>query len=119
MTKTKQYIESLPDDIKGRIEKVFLSVDNVYATIYLMAKNEHLTAEEKPERYEDRLQVMKQVKQLAELFFDALGLNGADLMADIASEYFDDYVNYKELTFDLSNADFLLIIRNISSAGAA
>lgn len=115
MTKTKQYIDHLPDDIKERIEKVFVSMENVYPTIYLMTKNEHLTMAEKPERYEDRLQVMKELKQLTESFFDSTGLNGADLVADIVSEYYEDYVNYKELAFDLSNAEFLLIIRNISA----
>lgn len=119
MRKIESYFTNLPEETKTQLEQVFLSVDKLYPVIYLLAKNEHLTSEEKPDRYEDRLAVMKQVRLKLEAFLNKIGLDGENLFADVASEYFDDYVSYKEKEFDLSNEDFLLIIRNISSVNLA
>ena len=111
----KEYLENLPEDKKTSINEVFLSLDKFYAVVYLIAKNEHLTDLDKPERYEDRLAVIIQVRRKIETFIDSIGLLGDDLISDISSDYFEDFVNYKESSFELTNEDFLSFIRKISS----
>jgi hypothetical protein len=111
----KEYLENLPEDKKTSINEVFLSLDKFYAVVYLIAKNEHLTDLDKPERYEDRLAVIRQVRRKIETFIDSIGLLGDDLISDISSDYFEDFVNYKESSFELTNEDFLSFIRKISS----
>ena len=62
MTKIQEYLAALPEDKKALFIPVFGSVDKFYTVVYLIIRNEHVTDQEKPERYEDRLQVIRQVK---------------------------------------------------------
>ena len=41
------------------------------------------------------------------------GLDGKEIVADIASDYFEDFVNYKEPELDITNEEFIAIIRNL------
>lgn len=115
MTNTQHYLINLGEDMKARIGQLFISFDKFYPAVYLLVKNEHLTNEEKPERFEDRLSMIAQVRRQTESFLTGIGLSGVDLYADIASDYFEDYVNYREPEFELTNEEFLGIVRNIMS----
>lgn len=114
MTKVQEQLAALPEDKKALFVPVFGSVERFYEAIYLIAKNEHLTEQEKPERYEDRLQMIRRVRQAAEQLVSSYGLNGENLVADIASDYFEDYVQYREVDLTLTNEMFLDIIRKVS-----
>lgn len=115
MTNVQLYINDLPVGVKEEIRGVFLSFEKFYPAVYLLIKNEHLTGEEKPERYEERIRMIQTVRSKTENFLDTLGLNGEELVADIASDYFEDFINYREVEFEISNQDFLNIINNIMS----
>lgn len=115
MTKIQDTLAALPEEKKMLFLPVFGNVDKFYTVIYLIARNEHVTEQEKPERYEDRLQVIRQVRTKAEKLLDSFGLDGAEIVADIASDYFEDYVNYKEPTFDITNEEFIRVIQKISA----
>ena len=106
MTKIQEYLAALPEDKKALFIPVFGSVD-------LIIRNEHVTDQEKPERYEDRLQVIRQVKNKVEELVSSYGLDGKEIVADIASDYFEDFVNYKEPELDITNEEFIAIIRNL------
>ena len=41
------------------------------------------------------------------------GLYGGEIVADIASDYFEDYVNYKEPELDITNDEFIAILQKI------
>ena len=41
------------------------------------------------------------------------GLDGGEIVADIASDYFEDYVNYKEPELDITNDEFIAILQKI------
>ena len=56
MTKIQRFLAELPEDKKVLFQPVFGDVDRFYEVVYLIAKNEHYTDLEKPDRYEDRLE---------------------------------------------------------------
>lgn len=113
MTRIQEYLAALPEEKKAMFVPVFGNVDKFYTVVYLITRNEHLTDLEKPERYEDRLQVIRQVKSRLEAMISSFGLDGKEIVADIASDYFEDYVNYKEPQFDITNEEFVGIIQKI------
>lgn len=113
MTKTREFLAALPDEKKALFVPVFGDTDMFYKVVYLIARNEHVTDQEKPDRYEDRLRVIRQIRSRVEALVTSFGLEGSDIVADIASDYFEDYVNYKEPELDITNEEFLRVIRNI------
>ena len=92
---------------------MFGNVDKFYTVVYLIARNEHVTDMEKPDRYEDRLQVIRQIRSKVEDLVSSYGLEGKEIVADIASDYFEDYVNYKEPELDITNEEFIGIIQKL------
>lgn len=115
MTKIQEFLAALPEDKKALFVPVFGNVDTFYTVVYLIIRNEHITDMEKPERYEDRLQVIRQVKNKAEALVSSFGLDGKEIVADIASDYFEDYVNYREPAFDITDEEFVGVIRKLGS----
>lgn len=61
-TKAQEKLAVLTHDQQILAEALFGSVDAMYETIYLIAKNEHLTESEKPARYEERLATIRAVR---------------------------------------------------------
>lgn len=116
MTTVQTYLSGLPEETKQRFAPVFGDLDTFYDVVYLIIKNEHIADTEKPERYEDRLRTIRTVKQKIEELLTLWGLNGNDVVADIASDYFEDYVQYKEPEFSLTNEQFLDIVRKVMQA---
>ena len=113
MTATQTYLAGLPAETQERLKPVFGDAARLYATIYLVVRNEHITDTEKPDRYEDRLRVIRTVKSKLEKLLDSWGLNGEEIVADVASDYFEDYVAYREQDFGMTNDDFVGIVRKI------
>lgn len=113
MTKIQEFLTALAEDKKALFVPIFGDVDKFYAVAYLIIRNEHITDQEKPGRYEDRLQVIRQVKSKLEALVSSFGLDGKEIVADIASDYFEDYVNYKEPELDITNEEFIGIIQKV------
>ncbi len=113
MIKIQEFLATLPEDKKALFIPVFGNVDKFYTVVYLIARNEHVTDMEKPDRYEDRLQVIRQVRSKVEDLVSSYGLEGKEIVADIASDYFEDYVNYKEPELDITNEEFIGIIQKL------
>lgn len=114
MTKIQETLAMLPEEKKNLFAPVFGSVDKFYAVVYLVARNEHITDQKKPDRYADRLQVIRQIRSRIEYLVTSFGLDGRDTVADIASDYFEDYVNYKESEFEMTNDEFIRIIQQVA-----
>lgn len=106
----------MPEEKKALFVPVFGDVDKFYTAVYLIARNEHVTEQEKPERYEDRLQVIRQIHSKVEKLVSSFGLDGSEIVADIASDYFEDYVNYKEPDIRMTNEEFIGIVQKIAQA---
>jgi len=113
MTKIQEFLAALSEDKKALFVPVFGDMDKFYTVVYLIIRNEHITDQEKPERYEDRLQVIRQVKSRLEALITSYGLDGKEIVADIASDYFENYVNYKEPEFDITNEEFIGTIQKL------
>ncbi len=112
MTKIQETLAMLPEEKKALFVPTFGDVDKFYITVYLIARNEHVTEQEKPDRYQDRLQIRGKVEKLVSSF----GLEGSEIVADIASDYFEDYVNYKELNIRMTNEEFVDIVKKVAQA---
>ncbi|EJW92926.1 hypothetical protein EVA_18967, partial [gut metagenome] len=110
MTKTQEFLAALPDDKRALIEPVFDSVEYLYEVVYLIARNEHITDLDKPDRYEDRLQVIREMRKRVERLLTSFGLEGEELVADIASDYFEDFVAYREPELTITNERFMEIL---------
>ena len=52
MTKIQQFLADLPEEKKSLFVPVFGSMEKFYTVVYLIARNEHVTDQEKPDRYE-------------------------------------------------------------------
>ena len=113
MTKIQEFLAALPEDKKALFIPVFGNVYKFYTVVYLIARNEHVTDLEKPDRYEDRLQVIRQIRSKVEDLVSSYGLEGKEIVADIASDYFEDYVNYKEPELEITNEEFIGIIQKL------
>ncbi len=113
MTKIQQFLADLSEEKKSLFVPVFGSMEKFYTVVYLIARNEHVTDQEKPDRYEDRLQVIRQIRNRVEKLVSSYGLDGGEIVADIASDYFEDYVNYKEPELDITNDEFIAILQKI------
>ena len=70
MTKVQEMLAALPAEKKACFVQFFGSVERFYTIEYLIAKNEHLTEQEKPDRYEDRLLVIRQIRRKVEQLVD-------------------------------------------------
>lgn len=116
MTKVQETLAALPEEKKALFVPVFGDIDKFYTVVYLIARNEHVTDQEKPERYEDRLQVIRRIRSLVEKMVTSFGLEGEEIIADIASDYFEDYVNYRTPELDITNEDFVGIIQKIAQS---
>ena len=112
-TKIQQFLADLPKEKKALFVPIFGNVEKFYMVVYLIARNEHVTDLEKPDRYEDRLQVIRQIRNQVEKLVSSYGLDGGEIVADIASDYFEDYVNYKESELDITNDEFIAILQKI------
>lgn len=117
MTKIQEFLTALPDEQKVLFAPIFGSVDKFYTVVYQIASNAHLTDREKPERYEDRMQVIRQIRKKVEILVTSFGLEGEDVVADIASDYFDDFANYREFEPGITNDEFIAVIRKIQEQG--
>ena len=105
MTKIQQFLADLPEEKKSLFVPVFGSMEKFYTVVYLIARNEHVTDQEKPDRYEDRLQVIRQIRNRVEKLVSSYGLDGGEIVAD--------YVNYKEPELDITNDGFIAILQKI------
>lgn len=113
-TATQNYLNLLPDSTKLKFTPTFGDITKFYTTVYLIARNEHIIGNDKPDRYEDKLAVIHDVQSRIEAFLNQNDLPGKDIMADIASDYFEDYVHYRDSEINMTNDEFLDIIRKIS-----
>ena len=116
MTKIQETLATLPEEKKILFAPVFGDINMFYEVVYLIARNEHLTDLDKPDRYEDRLQVIRQIHSKVEQLLNSFGLNGPDIVADIASDYFEDFVAYREPEMSMTNDTFIETIQRISKA---
>ena len=115
MTQSEIYLNDLQSPILETFKPIFKSIEKFYATCYLIIKNEHVLSQEQPELWEEKIKTVQWFKDKIERKLNDNNLNGKDIVADIASDYFEDYVHYKERDFKMTNEEFISYIKQIQS----
>lgn len=114
MSKVLKTLKELPAEAKEKINSIYGNTDKFYATVYLIAKNEYLLQEAKPAAWEQKIKTVHAYQGMIRFMLEELGLPGKDIMADITSDYLEDYVNFREKDFGMTNEEFISIIKRIS-----
>lgn len=113
MSKTLNQLKKLPKSTIKKIEEIYGTVDKFYATVYLIARNAHQCEITPMPGAVQRLRTIRAYQGMIRFMLDEEGLSGKGIMDDIASEYLEDFVNYKEQDFGMSNEEFIAIIKRI------
>lgn len=62
---------------------------------------------------DQRMKTIRAYQGLIRFMLDELGLDGKNIMDAIASDYLEDFVNYREQSFGMTNEEFISIIKRI------
>ncbi len=113
MTKAEENLQKLGEVQTQCLKALFGSVQNFYDCIYLVTQTEHLLHENKPENWEQKLESAQFYRKL----IDKRVLRDCeiteDLIADIRSDYFEDYANFCERKIALAQEEFVSIIQKL------
>ena len=66
----------LPETVQTKISSIYGALDKFYATVYLIAKNEHILQEEKPAQWEDRMKVIHVYQGDNTIYTGRIGTSG-------------------------------------------
>lgn len=113
MTTVQTYLSGLPEKTKALFVPIFHDIDTFYQAVYLIARNEHVIEQEKPEKADEKLGMIRSIRSKIEKIVSGFGLSGKDLVADIASDYFEDYVNYRVKDPEIEDDIFIGIVQKV------
>ncbi len=113
MSEIKEKLNKLPKDTRRKIAKIYGDTDRFYATVYLIARNEHQCQTGAVPGAEQRLNTIRAYQGMIRFMLDEEGLDGKDILDAIASDYLEDFVNYREQDFGMTDEEFIAIIRKI------
>ena len=110
MSEVQQKLKELPGSATRKINSIYGSIDKFYATVYL---NEHQCQMMAVPAADQRMKTIRAYQGLIRFMLDELGLDGKNIMDAIASDYLEDFVNYREQSFGMTNEEFISIIKRI------
>lgn len=113
MTPTEIYLSKIQNTILDSFKPIFKDIARFYSICYLIIKNEHILSQEQPELWETKIKTVQWFKDKIEQKLNENGLKGKEIIADIASDYFEDYVQYKERDFNMNNEEFIFYIKQL------
>ena len=113
MSEVQNQIKKWPVTAIKKIKNTFGSAEKFYATVYLIARNEHQCQMMSVPAADQRIKTIHAYQGLIRFMFDELGLDGKGIMDGIASAYLEDFVNYREQDFGMTNEEFISIIKRI------
>lgn len=113
MSEVQQQLKELPGTVVRKINSIYGSIDKFYATVYLIARNEHQCQMMSVPAADQRIKTIHAYQGLIRFMLDELGLDGKDILNAIASDYLEDFVNYHEQDFGMTNEEFISIIKRI------
>lgn len=113
MSEILKQLKRLPKPTIDKIKETYGTVDKFYATVYLIARNAHQCEMAAVPASEQRMRTIRAYQGMIRFMLDEEGLNGTGIMDDIASEYLEDFVNYREQDFGMTNEEFINIIKRI------
>ena len=110
MTPTEVALKEKESAILQSFSGIFPSIDTFYATCYLIIRNGHQWEQEKSDMWEEKCETVAWFRHKIERILAQNGLPGEDIVADIASDYFEDYI---DRTFDISNDEYINYIKQL------
>lgn len=110
-----QQLKTLAKPEQQKIEAVFGSLNKCYATIYLVARNGHMCEVGNVPAADQRMRTIQAMQGMIRFILEEMGLDGKDIQDQVTSDYLEDYVNYKEQDFDMSNQDFIEILQRVQT----
>ncbi|MCP3893769.1 MULTISPECIES: hypothetical protein [Bacteroides] len=113
MTDIQQKLKELSGADTRKINSIYGSIDKFYATVYLIARNEHQCQNMSVPGAEQRLKTIRAYQGMIRFMLDELSLDGKDILEAIASDYLEDFVNFREQDFGLTDEEFIAIIKRI------
>ena len=113
MTDIQKKLKELHGYETRKINEIYGSIDQFYATVYLIARNEHQCQNMSVPGAQQRLKTIHIYQGLIRFMLDELELDGKDILDAISSDYLEDFVNYREKDFGLTNEEFIAIIKRI------
>lgn len=113
MTQARKKMSTLPLPLKKKLTETYGSLDKFYATVYLIARNAHQAEMSNIPGAQQRLNTIKAYQGMIQFQLDEAGIDGKKLLEEIASDYLEDFVQYREQDFGLSNEQFIEIIKRI------
>lgn len=114
MTEIQQKLKELSGVTTRKINSIYGSVDKFYATVYLIARNEHQCQSMPVPGADQRIRTIHAYQGMIRFMLDEAGLNGKDILEAIASDYLEDFVHYREQDFGLTDEEFIAIIKRIA-----
>ena len=106
MTDVQNRIENLDSTMKDKLCGLFGSLPFFYETVYLVVQNGHLLESKNDPEKEKKQQTIDYYKRRIESKLDELGLDGKEWVADIASDYFEDFVHYRQIPLAIPQGVF-------------
>lgn len=113
MSELLKQLKKLPKSTIDKIKETYGTVDKFYATVYLIARNAHQCEMNSVPAADQRMRTIRAYQGMIRFMLDEEGLNGKGIMDDIAGEYLEDFVNYREQDFGMTNEEFIAIIKRI------
>lgn len=113
MTPTEVALKEKEAAILSSFNGIFPTIDAFYATCYLIVRNGHEWEQEKSEMWERKCETVAWFRYKIEQVLTAHQLPGEDIVADIASDYFEDYAHYIDRTFDMQNEEYINYIKQL------
>ena len=92
MSEVQQKLKELPGSATRKINSIYGSIDKFYATVYLIARNEHQCQMMAVPAADQRMKTIRAYQGLIRFMLDELGLDGKNIMDAIASDYLEDFV---------------------------
>lgn len=113
MTEVQEKLKKLSTTAIKQIKSIYGSIDKFYATVYLIARNEHQCQAMAVPGAEQRLKTIHAYQGMIRFMLDELDLDGKEIMDAISGDYLEDFVNYREQDFGLTDNEFISIIKRI------
>lgn len=114
MSDAKQQLNKLSKPAITKVKQIYGSIDKLYAVIYLIARNEHQCQTMPVPGAEQRLRTIRAYQGMIRFMLDEDGINGKEIMDDIASDYLEDFIRYAEKDFGMTDEEFISIIKKIN-----
>lgn len=113
MSEIQNQIKEWPVAVIKKIKSTYGSTEKFYATVYLIARNEHHCQMMGVVGAEQKLKTIRAYQGMIRFMLDEQNLNGKEILEAIASEYLEDFVNYREQDFGLTDEEFIALIKRI------